>query len=457
MNKIIPALLTVAVLVVGGIWLSRPQTTSTTPTTAQAQTDEVSEGTPSTEPSEEGTETTPPETTPPETTPTDTDSSEPAPEESTDTTEGTDTTENTDSTTETESATTEPTEETVTEEPATNTTTTDAATTEAANEPAAEPTPPEGFTITPFLSEEPVREFTEAEQVLEEGKDYQAIIVTNKGNIRLDLFEDQTPETVNNFVFLARNHFYDGVVFHRVLQDFMAQTGDPTGTGTGGPGYQFEDEFVDTLTFDKRGILAMANSGPNTNGSQFFITFAPTEWLNGMHSIFGELVEGDNVLSNIQLIDPSQGAGSPSVIAMMSDTLQSLAGQGITLQGDPAVTLEAYLTETLGSLPEIGSEFEIDGVRAISGRMGETPAVGFFTESSETPTPDVMQAVYIIEQPKAASETEAIETEGTATEETATEETTTEETTTEESPTEETTEPTEGEQTEQPEGEQSGN
>jgi cyclophilin family peptidyl-prolyl cis-trans isomerase/FtsZ-interacting cell division protein ZipA len=427
MNKLLPALLTVAVLVVGGIWLSRPQT-ATTPTTAQAQTDEGSEGTPSSEPSEEGTDATESDTTESDTTesdtPTDSGSSEPAPEESTDTSTETDSTTGTTPDTTTEETSTEP------------------ATDEAASEPVAEPTPPEGFTITPFLSEEPVREFMQAEQVLKEGKDYQAIIVTNKGNIRLDLFEDQTPETVNNFVFLARNHYYDGVVFHRVLQDFMAQTGDPTGTGSGGPGYEFEDEIVEELQFDKRGLLAMANAGPGTNGSQFFITFVETPHLNGLHTIFGELIEGDDVLSNIQLIDPSQGAGSPSVIAMMSDTLESIAGQGITLEGDPTVTLETYLTEKLGSLPEIGSEFEIDGVRAISGRMGETPAVGFFTENSETPSPDIMQAVYIIEQPKAA-QTEATETEGTTSEETATEETTPEQ--------------TEGEQTEQPEGEQSGN
>jgi cyclophilin family peptidyl-prolyl cis-trans isomerase len=404
MNKLIPALLTVAVLIVGGIWLSRPQTSATTTATGtvQAQTDEGPETDTS---SAEGTESEPSESETTEATPEETTGSTGATTEST-----SDTTTDTSETTPTETTPTETTEEATSDDPATDTAA-------ATSEPAAEPTPPEGFTITPFLSEEPQREFTQAEEVLEAGKDYQAIIVTNKGNIRLDLFEDQAPKTVNNFVFLARNHFYDGVVFHRVLQDFMAQTGDPTGTGTGGPGYQFEDEFVDTLTFDKRGVLAMANSGPNTNGSQFFITFGPTEWLNGMHSIFGEVVEGDDVLANIQLIDPSQGAGSPSVIAMMTDTLESIAGQGITLEGDPSVTLETYLTEKLGSLPDIGSEFEIDGVRAVSGRMGQTPAVGFFSEGDSAPSPDVMQAVYIIERPKEAgsepTETEQPESEQT--------------------------------------------
>lgn len=383
MNRIIPALLIVAVLVIGGIFLSRPNrqasTAMTTPGTAQAQTDSgttESEGTDtgtteegSTEGTDSGTTETEGSGTTEETT------SEPATDTSTETTDTTSTTE--------ESATSE-----------------EAATDTATTEPA-EPTPPEGYTITPFLSDEQKREFTQAEQVMEEGKDYQTIIVTNKGNIRLDLFEDKAPKTVNNFIFLARNHFYDGVVFHRVLQDFMAQTGDPTGTGTGGPGYQFEDEFTDDLKFDKRGVLAMANSGPNTNGSQFFITFAPTEWLDGLHSIFGEVVEGDDVLSNIQLIDPSQSAGSaPPTVVMLTDTLETAAGKGITLKGDPATTLEAYLTETLGSVPEIGTEFEIDGIKAISGRVGETPAIGFPVADGEAPQPDVMQAVYIIETAK---------------------------------------------------------
>lgn len=135
--------------------------------------------------------------------------------------------------------------------------------------------------------------------------DYQAVITTNKGDIRLELFDEDAPLTVNNFVFLANQGFYDGVVFHRVLPGFMAQGGDPTGTGTGGPGYAFEDETDNGLVFDRRGLLAMANSGPNTNGSQFFITFVPTAHLDGRHTIFGEVIEGDDVLDAITLIDPS--------------------------------------------------------------------------------------------------------------------------------------------------------
>lgn len=149
------------------------------------------------------------------------------------------------------------------------------------------------------------RSYGQAEQVLEEGVDYQAVFCTDAGPIYVELYEEQTPVTVNNFVFLAQNDYYDNTMFHRVIQDFMAQGGDPTGTGSGGPGYQFQDEIVPSLTFDRPGLLAMANAGAGTNGSQFFITYVPTDWLNGAHTIFGTVLQGyDNAL-NIQLRDPS--------------------------------------------------------------------------------------------------------------------------------------------------------
>lgn len=132
--------------------------------------------------------------------------------------------------------------------------------------------------------------------------------MANGGEFVVQLFPDKAPVTVNNFVYLARNGFYDGTTFHRVLDGFMAQGGDPTGTGSGGPGYQFEDEFSD-LTFDKPGLLAMANSGPNTNGSQFFITYVPTPHLNGLHTIFGEVIEGMDVVEGITRRDPDQSPG----------------------------------------------------------------------------------------------------------------------------------------------------
>lgn len=136
-------------------------------------------------------------------------------------------------------------------------------------------------------------------------KKYTATIETVKGNLVLELFAKDVPNTVNNFVFLARQGYYDGSTFHRVLLDFMAQGGDPTGTGSGGPGYTFANE----ITAHKHvvGTLSMANTGqPNSNGSQFFITYVPTPWLDGKHSVFGQLIEGMDVLKKLTPRDPSK-------------------------------------------------------------------------------------------------------------------------------------------------------
>lgn len=139
---------------------------------------------------------------------------------------------------------------------------------------------------------------------IDPAKYYYATLKTNRGDIVVQLFADRAPNTVNNFVYLARQGFYDNTTFHRVIEGFMAQAGDPTGTGAGGPGYEFEDEFFPGLVFDQSGLLAMANRGPGTNGSQFFLTFGPTEWLNNMHTIFGKIIEGEDVLSQITRRDP---------------------------------------------------------------------------------------------------------------------------------------------------------
>ena len=133
-----------------------------------------------------------------------------------------------------------------------------------------------------------------------EGEDIVKIkIETTAGEIDADLYAKEAPKTVENFVTLAKKGFYDGIIFHRVIPEFMIQTGDPTGTGMGGPGYQFADEFSPNLKHDKAGVLSMANAGPNTNGSQFFITDVPTPHLNGRHSVFGQVTQGLDVVHKI--------------------------------------------------------------------------------------------------------------------------------------------------------------
>jgi cyclophilin family peptidyl-prolyl cis-trans isomerase len=129
-----------------------------------------------------------------------------------------------------------------------------------------------------------------------------ATMQTNHGAIEIELFDDDAPKTVENFTKLARDGFYDGVIFHRVIPDFMIQGGDPTGTGSGGPGYQFEDEFNENLV--ERGALAMANAGPNTNGSQFFIVTADAcPWLDGKHTVFGRVISGMEVIDAIEKVE----------------------------------------------------------------------------------------------------------------------------------------------------------
>jgi cyclophilin family peptidyl-prolyl cis-trans isomerase len=147
---------------------------------------------------------------------------------------------------------------------------------------------------------------------IDPSKSYTAVLSTDKGDIKLELFADKVPNTVNNFVFLARQGFFDDTIFHRVIDNFMVQGGDPTGTGRGGPGYRFADEFHPELRHTKRGILSMANAGPNTNGSQFFITHVETPWLDNKHAVFGQIVEGEDVFMSIPARDPNQ-IDSPAV------------------------------------------------------------------------------------------------------------------------------------------------
>jgi cyclophilin family peptidyl-prolyl cis-trans isomerase len=154
---------------------------------------------------------------------------------------------------------------------------------------------------------------------------YIATITTNYGSIEIELFTTEAPKTVNNFVTLSKDGYYNGLIFHRVIPNFMIQGGDPTGTGTGGPGYTFEDEFHTTLKFDKPGFLAMANAGPNTNGSQFFITTVPTAQLTGRHTIFGRVLEGQDVVEVISRVHTSVG----------DRPIQDVKIQGIQIEETP--------------------------------------------------------------------------------------------------------------------------
>jgi len=135
---------------------------------------------------------------------------------------------------------------------------------------------------------------------IDQNKSYTATFLTSRGEIVADLFPKDAPNTVNNFVFLAREGFYDGTTFHRVIADFMIQGGDPTGTGRGGPGYNFEDELKSNPRKHQVGSLSMANAGPNTNGSQFFITHIATDWLNGKHTVFGQVRSGQDIVDSVK-------------------------------------------------------------------------------------------------------------------------------------------------------------
>lgn len=139
---------------------------------------------------------------------------------------------------------------------------------------------------------------------------------TNKGVFVAEMFEDKAPLTTKNFIELVEKGFYDGIIFHRVIDGFMIQGGDPTGTGMGGPGYKIKDEFGEGLKHDDEGILSMANAGPNTGGSQFFITLAPTPWLNGHHAIFGKVVEGMDVVRLIGVV-PTDFRDRPREVVTM--------------------------------------------------------------------------------------------------------------------------------------------
>ena len=149
-----------------------------------------------------------------------------------------------------------------------------------------------------------------------------AHVQTNQGAFSIELFEDKAPKTTKNFIDLAEKGFYDGVIFHRVIEGFMLQGGDPTGTGRGGPGYNIPDEFHPDLKHSEEGMLSMANAGPNTGGSQFFVTLAPTSWLDGKHAIFGKVVEGMEVVRTIGSTPTGPGDQPLQEVVMESVKIQ---------------------------------------------------------------------------------------------------------------------------------------
>jgi cyclophilin family peptidyl-prolyl cis-trans isomerase len=225
------------------------------------------------------------------------------------------------------------------------------------------------------------REFERAEQVLEPGVDYRAIMCTEAGAVYIDLFEDYTPITVNNFVFLAQQGYYDNTTFHRVIADFMAQGGDPTATGMGGPGYQFQDEFVGFLTFDRPGWLAMANAGAGTNGSQFFITTVETPHLDFRHTIFGEVLEGQENVAALRLRDPQ------------ADTTPGAALNTVLIITDPSTVNSTYAAPAAPTAEEVIASFE-----TLSGQIPPEYALDYTV--SESLDADALAAV----QPEASRE-----------------------------------------------------
>lgn len=220
------------------------------------------------------------------------------------------------------------------------------------------------------------RQFAAPEQVLEPGVNYQAIFCTESGPVYVDLFEDYTPLTVNSFVFLAQNGYYNNTTFHRVLDGFMAQGGDPTGTGGGSPGYQFADEFVGFLQFDKPGWLAMANANRpeqgvvGTNGSQFFITTVPTPHLDYRHTIFGQVLEGQDNVEKLKLRDPQTNPNFPGA------TLDA-----VVIITDPAAVASSYVSPPPATQEEVGARFTmISDILPEDGSISvEKETAGLFT------------------------------------------------------------------------------
>lgn len=227
------------------------------------------------------------------------------------------------------------------------------------------------------------RQFEAPEQVLEPGVDYRAVFCTGAGAIYIDLLEGVSPITVNSFVFLAQQGYYNNTTFHRVIGDFMAQGGDPTATGTGGPGYQFQNERAGFLTFDRPGWLAMANAGADTNGSQFFITTVPYPSLNFNYTIFGEVLEGQQNVAAIQLRDPNTA------------TTPGTSLDTVVIITDPTTVATTYIAPTPATQAELLQRIEYLRTLIPDALLVDEASTGAFTLDQVVETaPETLRGQY---------------------------------------------------------------
>jgi len=248
------------------------------------------------------------------------------------------------------------------------------------------------YYLLPFLTNEPVRQFESALDVLEPNQDYYATVETSKGTLLLDLFEDKTPKTVNNFVFLAQNHFYDGLAFFNVIDNFVAQVGSPSDSIVGGPGYVFDDEIYTGFSHSEKGIVSMVNSGPNSNGSQFFITLGPTPRLDRQNAIFAKVVAGIEVLDILQRTELAE----PLAVATLDSSLGLLQIQGISLAGNEDMSFEDYIISKNGRLPKDGVRTDIDDYSFV---LGKNPQSNIATVSFYAKV-DIITGIHIIQKIK---------------------------------------------------------
>jgi len=250
----------------------------------------------------------------------------------------------------------------------------------------------EKYFIVPFISDKPVRKFDKALDILEPNQDYYAFIETSKGTMLVDLFEDKTPKTVNNFVFLALNHFYDNLDFFNVIDGFIAQTGDPSGSGSGGAGYLFDDEIYTAYSHGAAGVMSMANTGPNSNSSQFLFTLGPAPRLDRNNSIFGAVVAGVEVLHLLEKTSLSE----PLAIASLDNSLGLLAIQEINLAGNEDLTLKEYIESKLTDMPEEGARANLDNYSIIISKNPQTEklAVSFYNKA------DIIKSIVILQKAK---------------------------------------------------------